>query len=756
MTIKKAQIQAMIDDGMKLVPFVKGEKKPIGQISEKACGIKWTNRTGWTPKTVFLVDPRSDAKHDIAVACYDPILIERSSNMMSNESINYDPNNPLETHYDGTMGVDVDGGEKMQKWLRSQIWWTDGGKIVKTPGKGFHHYFRIKQPLKGIDGLHFPGTPASYKMDIKGNNGTLQCWGSTHKNGGIYELIKDEEIVEIPKEMLDKIIEMIDEKRPPQNNSSVSFGNTITSSGKIKPIENTGEIKEGDRNVTMAEKIIYPLGMNTRLAPEDIAKIALDYNARLFSPMLEEKTILDMVAEVPRQALMNGRKNDAKWIPNDSNNVINIEDAFAAHGLTFRWNSRAVKIEVSKDGKTWDQMEDDEWDSFFIRITRDTYIGGYWKEGQIRVPRTLKVQSLMVSKSIKEQASVAKVDPFQVWIDELPKWDGVKRIENIVTTLWKTTSDPALVKFSYQSLLVGCIKRMRKPGAKHDTMLVLTGGQGIGKSTNFSNLLPRSEWFTDSVDFRHTLKELSEAMEGIVISEFSELSGMDKTENGKLLKFLSSMADKLRRAYGRGSLHFKRYGCCVGTSNEKFALSANTDGNRRYIPIAVESNGKDNSQWIIDNREQIWAEADWMDKNGHSNKVPDELVQIQIAACEGSSRRNLVIESLDEKLEDNPFNTYRTRTLCGFVGVKFPNSNQLTMASQALKRAGYISYRMRESVDGITQRPTMFLHQQYFCEATGLSLEKRNELMEKQGIALIDTTIVFRDGSDKDEDGKGM
>ena len=62
------------------------------------------------------------------------------------------------------------------------------------------------------------------------------------------------------------------------------------------------------------------------------------------------------------------------------------------------------------------------------------------------------------------------------------------------------------------------------PGIKFDTMLVLSGPQGIGKSTIISKLC--GEWFNDSLLLSDTKdKTAAEKLQGFWILEIGELAG---------------------------------------------------------------------------------------------------------------------------------------------------------------------------------------------------------------------------------------
>ena len=88
------------------------------------------------------------------------------------------------------------------------------------------------------------------------------------------------------------------------------------------------------------------------------------------------------------------------------------------------------------------------------------------------------------------------------------------------------------------------------PGIKFDTMLVLSGPQGIGKSTIISKLC--GEWFNDSLLLSDTKdKTAAEKLQGFWILEIGELAGLKKTEIETLRGFISRQNDVFRASFGR-------------------------------------------------------------------------------------------------------------------------------------------------------------------------------------------------------------
>ena len=63
-------------------------------------------------------------------------------------------------------------------------------------------------------------------------------------------------------------------------------------------------------------------------------------------------------------------------------------------------------------------------------------------------------------------------------------------------------SDTAYVRAVTRKTLCAAISRVLRPGCKFDSMLVLNGPQGVGKSTLIAKLA--GEWFSDSLNLGDT------------------------------------------------------------------------------------------------------------------------------------------------------------------------------------------------------------------------------------------------------------
>lgn len=146
-------------------------------------------------------------------------------------------------------------------------------------------------------------------------------------------------------------------------------------------------------------------------------------------------------------------------------------------------------------------------------------------------------------------------------------------------------------------------------------MLVLVGGQGLGKSTMVKKL--GVDWGSDSLDsFKG--KEAYEQLQGAWIIELAELSAMGKSDINTIKHFLTKTEDRFRAAYARRVTGVARQCILIGTSNTDDFLKDPT-GDRRVYPLDV-GRIKNTKNVIKDlsrkEMGQIWAEAYTLYKKG--------------------------------------------------------------------------------------------------------------------------------------------
>lgn len=138
-----------------------------------------------------------------------------------------------------------------------------------------------------------------------------------------------------------------------------------------------------------------------------------------------------------------------------------------------------------------------------------------------------------------------------------------------------------------QVFLLGALARVYNPGIKFDTVLVLQGEQGIGKSSFFSRLFNRVEefpFFGDSIQISDNKDNLLQ-LNTRVCWELAELNAKtSKKEVAEVRHFISQTESEVRRPYASNSERLKR-SCVFGASVNEAEFLMDKEGNRRFMPI---------------------------------------------------------------------------------------------------------------------------------------------------------------------------
>ena len=214
--------------------------------------------------------------------------------------------------------------------------------------------------------------------------------------------------------------------------------------------------------------------------------------------------------------------------------------------------------------------------------------------------------------------------PIREYLAALPEWDGVPRVDTLLID-YLGAEDNSYVRAVTRKTLCAAVRRVQEPGVKFDTMLVLNGPQGIGKSTLISRLA--GEWFSDSLNLSDTKdKTAAEKLQGYWILEIGELAGLRKAEVETLRSFLSRQNDIYRAAFGRRATPHPRQCIFFGTTNAESGYLRDTTGNRRFWPVKTPGGGIKHS-WELTTEDicQIWAEVLVLVKDGEKLHLAPDL-----------------------------------------------------------------------------------------------------------------------------------
>jgi predicted P-loop ATPase len=197
--------------------------------------------------------------------------------------------------------------------------------------------------------------------------------------------------------------------------------------------------------------------------------------------------------------------------------------------------------------------------------------------------------------------------PVREYLESLT-WDGVPRVDTWLETFCAVAptsqGHKRLIRAVARKWLVACVARAMQPGCKVDTMLVLEGKQGIGKSSALAALAGEAYFCDALIDFG--TKDACQTIQGVWIYELAELDAIVRGGTSQAKGFITRAVDRFRKPYGRAAESVPRSVVFCGTVNHGGYLKDST-GNRRFW--TVRCGGALDVEGIRRERDQLWAEA---------------------------------------------------------------------------------------------------------------------------------------------------
>jgi len=179
-------------------------------------------------------------------------------------------------------------------------------------------------------------------------------------------------------------------------------------------------------------------------------------------------------------------------------------------------------------------------------------------------------------------------DPFRDYFLHLPLWDGeTDYIQQLAETVTTTSQD--LWCTCFKKWLVASVASVLDSKTVNHTAIILSGPQGVGKTTWMLNLCPPelSDYIfsgTINPNNKDTLIHLAECM----FINMDELENMNRTEIGAFKEIITKAAIRMRRAYGHHIEAFTRRASFMGSVNSSQFLTDST-GSRRFLCFEVLS-----------------------------------------------------------------------------------------------------------------------------------------------------------------------
>lgn len=241
------------------------------------------------------------------------------------------------------------------------------------------------------------------------------------------------------------------------------------------------------------------------------------------------------------------------------------------------------------------------------------------------------------------------------YFENLRAHDGVNRLETLFIDYLGAEDTPYTRETTKKIFVAAVARAITEKPIKFDNMIILTGPQGIGKSTILNKMA--GDWFTDNIiDF--SSKDTLLILQNCLIAEVAELQSFKKADVNTLKMFLGQQTDKFRAPYERREEEHPRHCVFFGTTNDREFLRDAT-GNRRYWPIecGVIKPKKNVFTELDYEKEQIWAEAVKLFRNGEklylSNEIEEEARKQQKNRLEEDPWESVIVEYLNMMIHDD-------------------------------------------------------------------------------------------------------
>lgn len=213
---------------------------------------------------------------------------------------------------------------------------------------------------------------------------------------------------------------------------------------------------------------------------------------------------------------------------------------------------------------------------------------------------------------------------------EASDWDGENRIDTLLID-FLGAEDSEYNRAVTRATLIALVARVFEPGCKFDNILTLVGPQRKGKSTLIRKLAIKRKWFSDTFNFGmlqggNGIRAI-EQIQGILITEIAEVSGLRKAEAEAVKGFVSSDSDEYRPSHGKEKVFRPRKGIFIASSNDRNFLTA-SNGNGRWWPVDTHITKPVLSVWKDlddDYLTQMWGEAYTAYKNGEQWHLTPEM-----------------------------------------------------------------------------------------------------------------------------------
>ena len=282
------------------------------------------------------------------------------------------------------------------------------------------------------------------------------------------------------------------------------------------------------------------------------------------------------------------------------------------------------------------------------------------------------------------------------WLDTL-EWDGIERLDTWVGDILGCDLTAHSMAVS-KNWLLSMVARAYVPGSQVDTMPVLEGYQGRGKS-KFLEVLG-GEWFgTVTTDIGEL--DFIQEIQGVWLVEIPDMTGFGRREHTQILSTITVRVDRYRPSYGR-SVENRPRTCVLAATSETDDYLTDTRGRRRFWPLRCNDINLDT---LHRQRDQLFAEAVVRYREGISwHQMPEETDLEQLDRMQDDLWTEQVLRYADTLPSQMSGGTMKVIAVPAYVlhdVLKIELSDQThkekTRVAGILQRAGWITSKHKGS-----------------------------------------------------------
>lgn len=476
--------------------------------------------------------------------------------------------------------VDMDGKEPDPKGLEQ----LPAPSIVVQSKNGKHLYWLLQEPLAVVDTAEAKKLFKSYQQALAallGGDTKVSDLARCMRVPG-FNHMKDASDPTMVKVLENNQLRyaLANFPLPEENIKPATSSKTVVSRDRLLDKLHTQKskvatAKTGERNDTLNKAAFSCSSLVKQgLAPEEITEALL--NAAMYVGLEEAEARITIESGL-NKGLEKSNRNDAP-VNKFAALMASLKDQFAGR---IKYNEATTRPELDGKPSTSEAIE------LMIRC---------------EVAEDISKQD--AQDFVRDELKLNSYHPAAEWMQNLKPAEKIELLPQLSKLIFGT--DSGLASTYVQRWFIGAVARLLDPGCKMDTALVLTGGQGKGKTTFFEALV-KPGWF-NTMEAQDRGKDELMTLHKFWLVEMGELESTFSARDVSVLKaFFTKPVDTYRAPYERDTLsHPRRFVFCASTNKPEFLVD--DTGNRRFWVIDIKDH-KIEVQWVREHAEILWAEA---------------------------------------------------------------------------------------------------------------------------------------------------